>query len=108
MFHYGWARPPESARRQFTASEQIFGRPGGRPAPGQPGPQLEWTPLLRRFAGAHPRAAAAWIAARREASRGPAFAPRRLRLSDVRFYVSDWIERATGVRPFEYRNYVLV
>ncbi len=108
MFHYGWARPPESARRKFTASEQIFGRAGGRPERGLPVPQLEWTPLLRRFAGTHPRAAAEWIAARRAASRGTAFAPRPLRLSDFRFYVSDWIERLTGVRPFEYRNYVLV
>jgi hypothetical protein len=107
MFHYGWARPPESARRKFTASEQIFGRAGGEAERGQP-VQLEWTPLLRRFGGAHPRAAAEWIAARRNASRGNAFAPRRLRLSDVRFYLSDWIERLTGVRPFEYRNYVLV
>ncbi len=107
MFHYGWARPPESARRKFTASEQIFGRAGGQSERGQP-VQLEWTPLLRRFAGAHPRAAADWIAARRDASRGAAFAPRRPRWSDLRFYVSDWIERLTGVRPFEYRNYVLV
>jgi hypothetical protein len=108
MFHYGWARPPESARRKFTAAEQIFGRAGGRLEPGQPVPQLEWTPLLRRFAGAHPRAAAQWIAARRDRSGRSAFAPRPVRLSDVRFYVSDWIERLTGVRPFEYRNYVPV
>jgi hypothetical protein len=30
----------------------------------------------------------------------------RLRLAHLRLYLSDWIERLTGVRLFEYRNYV--
>ncbi len=83
MFHYGWARP--------------------RPA----APGLEWTPGLRPLSGAHPRVAREWIAARR-ATGGGAVAPRRLRPSDLRYYASDWIERLTGARVFEYRNYVLV
>jgi hypothetical protein len=29
-------------------------------------------------------------------------------LDDVRYYLSDWIERMTGTRVFEYRNYVVV
>jgi hypothetical protein len=75
-------------------------------------PALEWTPGLRRLSGAHPRVAREWIAARRARTEGPdggsAIAPRRLRLSDLRLYASDWIERLTGARIFEYRNYVLV
>jgi hypothetical protein len=71
-------------------------------------PALSWTPLLRRFTGTHPRAAQGWIAERQAAAVGPAVGPRRFRLGHVRLYVSDWIERLTGVRPFEYRNYVQV
>jgi hypothetical protein len=29
-------------------------------------------------------------------------------LGHLRFYASDWIERLTGARVFEYRNYVEV
>ena len=50
-----------------------------------------------------------WIAARRGgAGGGSALEPRPFRLSDLRLYASDWIERMTGARIFEYRNYVLV
>src|SRR5438128_1933432 len=55
----------------------------------------------------HPRVAQEWIAARRHLH-GDAIGPRRFRLSDLRYYVSDWIEQLTGVRVFEYRNYVEV
>jgi len=107
MFHYGWARAPHSVRRKLAASREVF--------PDEPDvherraqrPPLEWTPLLRRFTGTHPRAAAEWIAAHGDA-RAEAIRPRPFKLDDLRFYVSDWIERATGVRLFEYRNYVPV
>jgi hypothetical protein len=110
MFHYGWARPPQSLRQKLVASQEVFleqvDRIAARAADQQ---ALYWTPLLRRFTGSHPRAAEAWIAARRAAAapgEGPAVGPRRLKLAHVRLYLSDWIERLTGVRLFEYRNYV--
>ena len=68
----------------------------------------ETAPGLRRFTGRHPEAAAQWVAERDRAPGGSGISPRRLRLGDVRFYLSDWIERLTGARVFEYRNYVLV
>jgi len=34
--------------------------------------------------------------------------PPRFKPGNVRYYVSDWIERLTGARPFEFRNYTLV
>lgn len=107
MFHYGWAREPQSASRKHAASKQIFKHGLERLEQRQRMTRLEWTPLLRRFTGTHPRAAAEWIAARR-ATLGGAFAPRPFKLDDLRFYLSDWIERLTGTRVFEYRNYVLV
>jgi len=45
------------------------------------------------------------IAAQRAAWTGPAIRPRRLYVGHVRLYLSHWIERLTGHRPFEYRNY---
>jgi len=109
MFHYGWARPPQSMRQKLVASQEVFLEQGERIAARAAREEaLYWTPLLHRFTGAHPRAAVAWIAARRAAAAGPAVGPRRLKLTHLRLYLSDWIERLTGARLFEYRNYVEV
>lgn len=105
MFHYGWARTPELIQRKLAASHAIFTEARQRIEAQQTQAQLEWIPLLRRFTDAHPRAAAEWIRARRTVH-GNGIIPRRLSLSDLRYYASDWIERLTGVRVFEYRNYV--
>jgi hypothetical protein len=108
MFHYGWARPPQSMRQKLVASQEVFLEQVDRIAARAVQQQaLYWTPLLRRFADAHPRAAQPWIAARAPVA-SPAVGPRRLRLAHVRLYLSDWIERLTGARLFEYRNYVEV
>ncbi len=106
MFHYGWSRSSDSVQRKLAASGGIF---TGAAAPLEQRRQrglLEWTPLLRHFGGTHPRAAQAWIAARRRG--GAVIGPWRFRLGDVRYYLSHWIERLTGTRIFEYRNYVEV
>jgi hypothetical protein len=108
MFHYGWARPPQSMREKFIASKEVFHERVDQLEAHSRLEALYWTPLLRGFAGSHPRAAAAWIAARRGAETGPTVGPRRFRLGHVRLYLSDWIERLTGMRLFEYRNYVEV
>jgi len=105
MYHYGWARPAAAlARKQAGFAEYFTEQPG--PAGETPRAALEWTPGLRRFTGEHPRAAAAWVAARHGS--GSRIGPYRFRLRDLRFYLSDAIERATGRRLFEYRNYVVV
>ena len=106
MFHYGWARPSQGLQRKLAASKEIFTEAVARleaRAAGRHG--LDWTPLLRPFRGTHPEAARDWIAARRDA-RERAVGPRSFRLGHLRLYLSDWIERLTGARVFEYRNYV--
>jgi hypothetical protein len=113
MFHYGWARPPQSLAHKLAVSQEIFTHAAARlelraAARRDGGGGLEWTPLLRRFEGTHPRGVQEWIAARRGSPATSAVAARRLRLGDLRFYASDWIERLTGARVFEYRNYVEV
>src|SRR5216117_3848643 len=93
--------------RVGSALRRVRARLGQRAAARRDG-GLEWTPLLRRFEGTHPRVAQDWIAARRCLPAAPVVAPRRLRLGHLRLYASDWIERLTGARVFEYRNYVEV
>lgn len=106
MFHYGWARPPSSMRQKLVASQEIFTEVADRLEARAAQPSLSWTPLLRRFTGAHPGVAQGWIAERQAAASGPAVGPRRFRLGHLRLYLSDWIERLTGTRLFEYRNYI--
>ena len=109
MFHYGWARPPQSMRQKFVASKEVFHERAEQLETHAELEALYWTPLLRQFAGSHPRAAQSWIAARRAAGTGrAAVGPRRFKLAHLRLYLSDWIERLTGARLFEYRNYVEV
>ena len=110
MFHYGWARPAQSRRQKVVAWQEIFMEKPDRLEVRTAGRALNWTPLLRRYTGSHPRVVEAWIAERRAArgGAGPAVGPRRLRLAHLRLYLSDWIERLTGARLFEYRNYLKV
>jgi hypothetical protein len=46
--------------------------------------------------------------AERTCDPGRAIGPRRLRPRDLRLYLSDAIERVTGARLFEFRNYDVV
>ncbi|OLE60854.1 MAG: hypothetical protein AUG74_15690 [Bacteroidetes bacterium 13_1_20CM_4_60_6] len=108
MFHYGWARAQQSVGTKLAASKQIFLHARERLEQGERVGQLEWTPLLRRFTGTHPQAAALWVERRAAEGGAPPFKSRPFALSDLRFYLSDWIERLTGTRLFEYRNYVVV
>ena len=109
MFHYGWARAPQSMRQKFVASKQVFHERAEQLEGHAELEALYWTPLLRSFTGPHPRVVQPWVAARRAAGTGrPAVGPRRFKLAHLRLYLSDWIERLTGARLFEYRNYVEV
>jgi hypothetical protein len=107
MFHYGWARPLRAIGEKYEANKTIFPGSRDRAAAAQQRPTLGWMPLLRRFTGTHPRAVQSWIAARADEPM-PALGPQRFRLGFVRYYLSDWIERLTGARIFEFRNYVEV
>src|SRR5712691_4858386 len=107
MFHYGWARPAKAIKEKLEISKTIYPWGGDRFDREQARGFLEWIPLLRPFTGTHPQAARAWIAAR---SHDPErfVGPRRFKLEHLRFYLSDWIERLTGERLFEFRNYQLL
>jgi len=70
-------------------------------------PLLAWIPGLRRFTGSHPAAARAWIETRRDDPKR-VIESRRFRFRFIRYYISSFIERLTGVRLFEFRNYKIV
>ncbi|HEU5218401.1 MAG TPA: hypothetical protein VFU23_07070, partial [Gemmatimonadales bacterium] len=105
MFHYGWIRSGQALTARYEVDRHLY--------PGRwiPEPDtvalLRWFPGLRPFTGTHPRVAQAWVESRRVDSRrvvsAPYFHPQHLR-----FYASDLVERLTGIRPFEFRNYTLV
>ena len=107
MFHYGWARPARAIKEKLEISKTIYPWGGNRFDKEQARGFLEWIPLLKRFAGTHPAAAREWIA-QRAVDPDRVIGPMRLKPEHVRFYISDWIERLTGARVFEFRNYELV
>ena len=103
MFHYGWARPAQALREKRELGRTMY---PWRDADDKK-PLLAWVPGIRPFRGTHPAVAHAWIEPRR-LDPDRVIAPRRFRLRFLRYYVSGAIERLTGVRPFEFRNYTLV
>jgi hypothetical protein len=103
MFHYGWARPAQALREKRELGKTMY---PWRDAD-ERRPLLAWVPGIRPFQGTHPAVAQPWIESRR-VDPERVIAPRRFQLRFVRYYISGWIERLTGVRVFEFRNYTLV
>src|SRR3989442_1873744 len=101
MFHYGWARPPDALRRKLAASRGIFTEVPDRIAARETKGRLDWTPLLRRFTGEHPRAARALVAARRDPA-GPGVGPPHFPPEHLRLYPSAWIHAPPGVPRLRY------
>lgn len=103
MFHYGWARPAQALREKRDLGRTMY---PWRDA-SESLPLLAWMPGLERFKGTHPEVAHRWIGPR---SFDPdrVIGPRRFRWRFLRYYVSTAIERLTGVRVFEFRNYEIV
>jgi hypothetical protein len=104
MFHYGWARPTQALKAKRETNRVIY--PWSREREARR-PLLPWFPGLTRFRGTHPFVARGWVDARRHdverRVEPPHFQPEFLR-----FYASDIIERLTGARIFEFRNYTVV
>lgn len=103
MFHYGWARPAQALQEKRDLGRTMYpwrNADASRPL-------LVWMPGIQRFGGSHPAVAQRWIAARQH---DPArvIGPRQFRWRFLRYYVSAAIERLTGVRVFEFRNYTIV
>ena len=103
MFHYGWARPAQALREKRDLGRTMY---PWRNADASL-PLLAWIPGLAPFRGTHPFVARAWINDHR-IDPDRVIAPRKFRWRFVRYYISSLIERLTGVRVFEFRNYEIV
>ncbi len=103
MFHYGWARPAQALREKRELGRTMY---PWRDADASL-PLLDWMPGLRRFKERHPAVARQWIEAR-NFDPDRVIAPRQLRWGFLRYYISGTIERWTGLRVFEFRNYKIV
>jgi hypothetical protein len=103
MFHYGWARPAHALREKRELGKTMY---PWRDADERK-PLLAWIPGIRPYRGRHPTVALEWID-RRRLDPERVIAPRQFRWRFLRYYVSQVIERLTGVRVFEFRNYTIV
>ncbi|MGI9039545.1 MAG: hypothetical protein ACR2HK_00270 [Gemmatimonadales bacterium] len=104
MYHYGWARPARALRAKREVSQVLY--PWSRERE-RNRPLLPWFPGIKSFRGTHPAAVREWVEARRNDPERR-IEPAAFRPEHLRLYVSDAIERLTGARVFEFRNYTLV
>lgn len=103
MFHYGWARPEWVLRTKRNQDRTIYATEQ-RKDPDRP--LLPWMPGMREFTGEHPRPVQPWVKERRGGRTW--VEPRHFEPAHLRVWFTMGIERLTGWRPFEYRNYTLV
>ena len=104
MFHYGYTRSARALRGRATVDRSLY--------PDRPDYQgdralLRWFPGIRPFRGTHPAVAAGWVAAHADDPDRRVTKPFVDR-EHLRFHVSDLVERLTGRRFFEFRNYELI
>ncbi len=103
MLHYGWARPAWAIAAKRGTDREIY---PWRQRQDADRPLLPWIPGIQQFRGDHPQVAREWINARRTAER--LVSPRSWEVHHLKLVVSGMIERVSGWRPFEYRNYEMV
>lgn len=104
-FHYGWARTLSALGAKRMTDNALYHAGAERRGPYRGA--LPWEVGLRRFTGRHPAVMTDWLA-RRATGGATAFAPSPWTPRRLAILASLGVERLTGWRPFEYRNYVEV
>jgi len=100
MFHYGYTRSAAALRSRARADRHLY---PGRASPPD-GARLRWSPGIRPFRGEHPAVARDWVE-RHRSDPERKILPRSFEAGHLRYYASAAVERLTGWRPFEFRNY---
>lgn len=105
IFHYGWARPITALNVKRELDHQLYHAHDGRPMrPALPG-RLPGQIGLMPYSGSHPAVARGWIAGLE--GRLPAdLEPLRWSARQLQIAALHGLERLTGWRPFEFRNYI--
>ncbi len=104
IFHYGWVRPPQKQTEKLRRLHRYWHEDAWIEATLQKGFSYDLNQPLRRFEGTHPALMHARIAAARWDF---PYDPAKVRLP-WKEYILHWIERKTGWRIGEFRNYRLV
>jgi hypothetical protein len=107
MLHYGWARSAEAVKAKQEAHAEIFQWDAKKHRDAAARKGFEWHPLHRHFPGPHPAVVRDWVAEREAEARG-AIGPVQWRKKHLRDLASALVEKVSGWRPFEFRNYTLV
>jgi len=107
VFHYGWVRPPQEQGRKVRAMHHYWHDDSwiSENVPSPDAFDYNGAYELRRYDGQHPAVMRDRIAA---ASWTRGFDPSRTRPRPFSMRVSDTLERITGYRIGEYRNYKVV
>lgn len=107
VYHYGWVKPQEVMKAKTGFMDTLYHphATADQPASGQ-------NYLFKRFVGLKPFSGTHPKLMHDRVRSAPRFdfsaAPRVFEWKDGLKIVSGWIERTTGIRPFEYRNYKLI
>jgi glycosyltransferase involved in cell wall biosynthesis len=104
IFHYGWVRPPEKQAQKLQHLHRYWHDDNWIENTLREGFTYELTQRLRPFEGTHPAVMRERIAA---ASWPFPYDPNRTKLPWKERWLL-WIERHTGWRPAEFRNYRLL
>ena len=104
MYHYGWTRSAAALRGRKQEDRKLYTQVH---EPGVAEPLLEWFPGIRPFTGTHPAVARDWVERHRH-DPDRTVSPPLHSWRHLRYHLSDVIERMTGARVFEFRNYRLV
>lgn len=103
--HYGWARPTLALVAKQQVDNELYH--GGIAARADVSAGLPWDVGLTPFTGTHPAVMREWLVTR--AGRfNDQFLPRPWNRRRLALAASLGVERLTGWRPFEHRNYVEV
>ncbi len=103
IYHYGWARSEQLMDKKTKEFSKLY---HGKDFKAQDfSYERVWG--LRKFHGTHPKVMNSWIEENRNAIDILSL-PVKLKLSDSRIILSDFIEYLTGHRFGEYKNYIIV
>lgn len=106
IYHYGWVRNPQVLQRKISRFNTYYRGPDPEGSQEKTEQEFSYSNLtrLKRFEGTHPR-----VMQQRILSRNWDFAPEQWKLrASIRQTCLDWVEKRSGIRIGEYRNYTLI